>query len=420
MGIAAVPAYLRRQDLNTASPGMRFGMLLPLWGLDERTGQALWKSADSNYRKAGEGHEERRFDDNNKVPALEFARKLTQDDLAAIDALAGRQAAIARSLVEARRLHMIEARSVAPFTTGLGHEHPLENGFSFLHPYGVPYLAGSGVKGVLRHAARELAGLTPESWQQDSGWTAGAVDALFGVQSEDGEEQWRGALSFWDVIPRIAGEALAIEVMTVHQRHYYQQKQWPHDSGQPNPIYFLTVPPMSGFAFHVNCDLVQLARCDAGLAQDGRWQALLEAAFRHAFDWLGFGAKTAVGYGAMEEDPAARLQREQAVREAAERAERERANAERVAMLAQLSPAERAAQEYIDANDAGGMPGYKRLIKGLKESAWTGETAAEIAAVAKRMMLEEGKWKETTNAKRPDKDKDHQDTLQVRTWLSGA
>lgn len=30
MPIAAVPAYLRR-DFSTASPGMRFGMYLPIW-----------------------------------------------------------------------------------------------------------------------------------------------------------------------------------------------------------------------------------------------------------------------------------------------------------------------------------------------------------------------------------------------------
>jgi CRISPR-associated protein Cmr6 len=30
------------------------------------------------------------------------------------------------------------------------------------------------------------------------------------------------------------------------------------------------------------------------------WKALLQSAFEHAFQWLGFGAKTAVGYGAMD------------------------------------------------------------------------------------------------------------------------
>jgi CRISPR-associated protein Cmr6 len=35
------------------------------------------------------------------------------------------------------------------------------------------------------------------------------------------------------------------------------------------------------------------------LAEGNCWQQLLRAAFEHAFAWLGFGAKTAVGYGSM-------------------------------------------------------------------------------------------------------------------------
>lgn len=46
------------------------------------------------------------------------------------------------------------------------------------------------------------------------------------------------------------------------------------------------------------------------------WQALVRRIVAHAFKWLGFGAKTAVGYGAMREDPAqqARFEREQAAK----------------------------------------------------------------------------------------------------------
>jgi CRISPR-associated protein Cmr6 len=87
--------------------------------------------------------------------------------------------------------------------------------------------------------------------------------------------------------------------MTPHQSHYYQRGETPHESGSPNPINFLTVPPGSEFAFHVQCNRPFLARIAPGLAKDDRWKALLEAAFVHAFAWLGFGAKTAVGYGAM-------------------------------------------------------------------------------------------------------------------------
>jgi CRISPR-associated protein Cmr6 len=130
--------------------------------------------------------------------------------------------------------------------------------------------------------------------------------------------------------------------MTPHQSHYYQRRKGepivpPHDSGQPNPIHFLTVPPGSRFTFHVQCDLPFLRRLAAPLAEDGRWQPLLQAAFEHAFAWLGFGAKTAVGYGAMTEDEQARARRET---ERAEAAAQAAAQAEQ-ARIESLSPVDR-------------------------------------------------------------------------------
>ena len=102
---------------------------------------------------------------------------------------------------------------------------------------------------------------------------------------------------FWDVIPEPAGGKLAVDIMTPHYGDYYQGNDTPHDSGQPNPILFLTIPPGSRFEFFVQCDPTALP---ASLKNS--WPILLEAAFQQAFDWLGFGAKTAVGYGAMRRD----------------------------------------------------------------------------------------------------------------------
>jgi CRISPR-associated protein Cmr6 len=143
------------------------------------------------------------------------------------------------------------------------------------------------------------------------------IDVLFGREPPGGDrDHVRGALAFWDVIPQIKGDSLMVEIMTPHQSHYYQQKRdrksgdsvSPHDSGQPTPISFLTVPPESTFDFHVVCDLAHLSRLTASrepgapdLLGEGatHWKNLLAAAFAHAFEWLGFGAKTAVGYGSM-------------------------------------------------------------------------------------------------------------------------
>ena len=307
MAIAAVPAYLGR-DFESASPGLRFGMYLPLWGEDRRTGERLWETRDRKYEVRGQERVERQLPHENKTDALRQALKLNPSDATTMQALLARQGFLALPLAAAGRLRIVEAQAVAPFTTGLGNEHPLENGFAFLNPYGLPYLPGSGVKGVLRQAARELAS---GDWGETQGWDTAAIEALFGRTCDDEDGLQRGALTCWDVIPQLEGETLQVEIMTPHQSHYLQGSDSPHDSGSPNPISFLTVPPRSRFVFHLQCDLPFLARIAPELAREGRWAAMLDAALAHAFAWLGFGAKTAVGYGAMEVDRAARLRREQ-------------------------------------------------------------------------------------------------------------
>jgi len=336
MSIAAVPSYLGK-DFSSASPGMRFGMYLPIW--TDRADQEK-EVKDRAAKKSREGQEvgallERQGMDatiaqlasqeRNRLPGLwaksDFAAReawkkvtqLTPSDRAGMQALRSRQDQLFGTVPAAEGL-CLDAKSTAPFTTGLGNEHPLENGFAFLNPYGLPYLPGSGVKGVLRQAARELAS---GDWGDAHGWSTALLpspagrgaggeglsmlDVLFGRETRDGDsEHVRGVLSFWDVIPQIQGDSLAVEIMTPHQRDYYQQGATPHESDSPNPISFLTVPPGSNFAFHVVCDLPRLRRLAPELAQDGQWKTLLTAAFEHAFAWLGFGAKTAVGYGAME------------------------------------------------------------------------------------------------------------------------
>lgn len=328
MSIAAVPDYLG-QDFKDASPGMRFGMYLKLWGINRRSQALLWKTFDIDYEVRGQDKKEREVKHENKVSALADAKKLNDNDKKTMQALFSRQQQAFDAVASADTRLCLDAKSIAPFTTGLGNEHPLENGFAFLNPYGLPYLPGSGVKGVLRQAARELAS---GDWGDAQGWSnapdhvietgrgkgkrslaLSLLDVLFGREAPGGDsDHVRGALTFWDVIPRIVGDSLMVEIMTPHQSHYYQQKLdgksgnsvTPHDSGQPTPISFLTVPPGSDFAFHVVCDRAHLGRLAPALLENGadgkpQWQDLLTTAFEHAFEWLGFGAKTAVGYGAM-------------------------------------------------------------------------------------------------------------------------
>ncbi len=294
----------------------------------------------------------------------------------------------------------IPATSTSPFATGLGNEHPIQNGFAFLTPYGLPYLAGSGVKGVLRRAAEELAlfadeyapfphpgpqikplpfgipvgegempagaagGLTMldvwwlfgfegaetkngpvatifdpstlagRAFEQTLAQLAVRVDlrdfirvaladdkkarAYFLDDTEDRRPAFlqrlladktfrqsihtRGALDCWDVFPAPAGDRLVVEIMTPHHAGYYMEGHTPHDAESPVPVPFLAVPALSAVDFHVVCASSRLTE-----PLRTTWQPMLRCIFKHAFDWLGFGAKTAVGYGAMggKEAPAA-------------------------------------------------------------------------------------------------------------------
>ena len=433
MPIAAVPHYLGT-DFSSASPGLRFGMYLPLWGVNRRTGQWLWTTSDIDHAVRGQQREEREIKLENKVSALQQATKLTAGDKATMRALAARQNHNAQSTPDVLTL---DAIATAPFTTGLGNEHPLENGFAFLNPYGLPYLPGSGVKGVLRQAARELAS---GEWGDSHGWSCekihllgkielSTIDALFGLEgNKDADSNHvRGALSFWDALPHLPGDHLAVDIMTPHQSHYYQQRKdpksgdstSPHDSGAPNPICFLTLPPGTGFAFHVACDVAHLQRLAPDLAHAQRWQALLTAAFEHAFAWLGFGAKTAVGYGAMQFDQAALQRRGREAAELQAQAQREAAQRQHLAALETMSPVDRAICECLDKRKDPNMGEIPALKNAIKAGQWQGDMQRDIALRLREMMQAAKKWKESTQAKKPEKDGDYQDTLLVKAWIAG-
>jgi CRISPR-associated protein Cmr6 len=359
MPIAAVPNYMGK-DFSQASPGQRFGMYLPLWGVNQRTKQLLWKKSDINYELRGQNQLERIVEINNKVSSLELASKLTLADKKLNLALVKKQSQAFSTVSNSTGL-CLQALSTAPFTTGLGNEHPLENGFSFLNPYGLPYLPGSGVKGVLRQAVRELvSGNWGESnWCDDKRHVLATkpevnvsdIDILFGLESnDDATQQLRGVLCFWDVIPEVSGDRLMVEIMTPHQSHYYQKdsskksegSDSPHDSGSPTPITFLTVPPASGFNFHVVCDTKRLECVAPDLNTNNKWKTLLIEAFEHAFKWLGFGAKTSAGYGAFERDHKAEEKLAMIQAEAqAEKAQQ--------AKLARLTVNERTVDAFIQA-----------------------------------------------------------------------
>ena len=165
-------------------------------------------------------------------------------------------------------------------TTGLGADHPIENGFGFDYSIGVPVMRGSAVKGLYRRGA-ELLGLEPQ-----------AIYQLFGSDAPPGRRKagrrQAGAVVFHDAYPA-QWPRLEVDVANVHHRRYYGgQLDHPAETESPVPVLFLTVAPETEFIFRLS----PRAAGEPGLDQ-------ARECLDFGLELLGIGAKTAVGYGQM-------------------------------------------------------------------------------------------------------------------------
>lgn len=397
MANAAVPRYLQSalKSATDVPPGHRFNLYFPTW-------------EDQTYKLTETGKSDglRALASKNT-----FCSKL-------IDQLRLRQK---ESLPIDSSCWVLEAKSVAPFATGLGLAHPLENGFAFLNPYGVAYLPGSSVKGVLRQAARNLIEGGGSNWSDERIYLSGSLelsmrDVLFGLEPVDESRvHFRGVLTFHDVIPQLKDDKMGIEIMTPHQSHYLQNSERPHDSRQPIPIKFLVVPAESSFNFVITCDLIRLNKIAKPMLET--WSDSLTELLRFAFDWIGFGAKTAVGYGAMTPDKEQMRKRELARTAEQENLAKQEGQKNREAELALMSPANALAEKFFDNRQDKNQVKLDCLFNGLKDGNFDGEHKASIAQLVKQLMIAEKKWKEKSQAKKPERDHEYQKTLKVMNWI---
>ena len=210
----------------------------------------------------------------------------------ALEAACRRIADMARALNGERQSEAVRSFvTTAPFVTGMGLAHPLENGFLWHHTLSVPYLPGSSIKGMLRAWAR--------LWQD--GARSAEIDRLFGRDDKHEDKAAAGKLIVFDALP-MSPVTLMPEVMTPHDGGWrINDKVSPSDWVSPTPIPFLAVAPGASFQF-------------AFALRAGAAEGDLELAFQYledALEWIGAGAKTAVGFGRFK-DPKSMQEEEEA------------------------------------------------------------------------------------------------------------
>lgn len=184
-----------------------------------------------------------------------------------------------------------------PFITGLGSGHPTETGMILDRNLGVPYIPASSVKGgcLLAYAiniakkgmADENGNITLKGMEK--------IEELFGTQDENAKEKKRGQLVFLDAFPD-AIPKLTVDIMNPHfQKYYNGERTKPLENEDPVPINFLVVSEGCGFTF----------RCLYKLSENEKKEDIekdIEAFFETAFTEVGFGGKTAVGYGRFQNE----------------------------------------------------------------------------------------------------------------------
>lgn len=161
---------------------------------------------------------------------------------------------------------------------GLGEKGVTEIGLSLDHTWGVPYIPGSALKGLMAHTAHHI---FKEDWKLFD--TKGKYSAeLFG----DTDEQGLMAVLDAKMIPT-PGQFIFADILTSHHQQYYTHTQKtalppPSDMDSPNPVNFVSTA----------CSFLVAIEC-----ADLGWRTMAQTLLEKGLLLFGVGAKTNAGYG---------------------------------------------------------------------------------------------------------------------------
>lgn len=197
--------------------------------------------------------------------------------------LAQRQAANAKDYFGEKQFQAQVFQPEWRTVVGLGEASVYETSITLHHVYGIPYIPGSAIKGVVRHwviqevfEESEEAALTGESAE------AKTFQQWFGATNQQGQ------VVFWEAFPTHK-PTIQVDIMNPHYSPYYGKQRAPADYYDPIPIPFLTVEKT---AFQFVLGSKKQAILNETLAGKTLYEWLTEA-----LSMQGVGAKTAVGYG---------------------------------------------------------------------------------------------------------------------------
>lgn len=234
-----LPSYGKRPIGNTANMGLVFNKYFP------------WNKSDRDISKSDGWVRSFVSEFNSITPSDEYGQRY-------------------RKMVISNEGTLFELECLSDIIIGMGNAHPLENGFTFDHAQGLPFIPGTTIKGIWKASKRT---------KQEEDKTEGNER---GNENEAIEERDVDDFIFLDAIP--LSVKLKLDIMTPHYQPYYASTEPPGDYYNPIPIQFVAVSKGSKFLWGL------ITRTQKDTKET-------ESLLREWFNNFGIGGKTAVGYG---------------------------------------------------------------------------------------------------------------------------
>lgn len=164
---------------------------------------------------------------------------------------------------------------------GIGSASVYETSISLHHIYGVPYIPAQSIKGSLRSFIIEKYFNSNE----EKAFKDSAFIEIFGSNEQ------RGKVVFFDAFTKES--KVQVDIMNNHYQKYYNGKEAPTDTQNPNPINFLT---LKGSQFEVMIAVKESILLDSTHFK-GNMIDIVKDELSESLEIFGIGAKTSVGYG---------------------------------------------------------------------------------------------------------------------------
>ncbi|WP_053240650.1 type III-B CRISPR module RAMP protein Cmr6 [Clostridium sp. DMHC 10] len=185
---------------------------------------------------------------------------------------------------------------------GLGNQSVFETGITLHHTYGIPYIPGQAIKGILRNYVIQ------EYFDSkgDSDISKEEFLLIFGGKLKN-NKNLSGKVIFMDSFP-CNDFQIKRDIMTPHYGKYYNGEIEPLDSEEPNPIPFLVVEKNKNedllFQFNIAIDksILNVAWEENDQHNKKTIEEFVIDNFIDALNFHGIGAKTSVGYGYFDID----------------------------------------------------------------------------------------------------------------------